>query len=211
MPSFSVRLRTDSDAEKIFFWTLLGYLCATSATGGAWSLTSFTVCRFLTGVGIGGEYAAVNSAIDELVPARLRGRIDIAINGTFWIGILLGSVVTGLFLSGRLLPLALGWRFAFLSGLPIGIIVLALRRDVPESPRWLLARGRMIEAMRVLQTIGGNPVAIPAYCEKNTPVCPRPGLTETFRLLIGPYRQRALVSLCLMTAQALFYNSIFFH
>ena len=100
--------------RKLFFWTLLGYLAATAATGAARSLTSFTICRFLTGAGIGGEYAAVNSAIDELIPARLRGRVDIAINGTFWLGIVIGSAVTVVFLSGRFFPMALGWRLAVL-------------------------------------------------------------------------------------------------
>ena len=201
--------------RKIFFWTLLGYLAATGATAAAWSLTSFTVCRFLTGIGIGGEYAAVNSAIDELIPARLRGRVDIAINGTFWIGILFGSVVTGIFLSGRLFPPALGWRFAFLSGLPIGLIVLALRRNVPESPRWLLDRGRAAEAAQVLRTIEGTRRrgtvdSMAVSRTKNSIIRSRSGPIEMFRLLSGPYRQRAMVSLCLMTAQALFYNSIFF-
>ena len=201
--------------RKIFFWTLLGYLCATSATGAAWSLTSFTVCRFLTGIGIGGEYAAVNSAIDELIPARLRGRVDIAINGTFWVGILFGSVVTGVFLSGRLFPPTLGWRLAFLSGLPIGFVVLSLRRNVPESPRWLLERGRLAEAAQVLQTIEGigrqgTVDAMADFPEERSAIRSRSGLIEMFRLLSGPYRKRAVVSLCLMTAQALFYNSIFF-
>jgi MFS family permease len=196
--------------RKLFFWTLIGYLAATAATGAAWNLTSFTICRFLTGAGIGGEYAAVNSAIDELIPARLRGRVDIAINGTFWLGIVIGSAVTVVFLSGRFFPMALGWRLAFLSGLPIGIVVLALRRSVPESPRWLLARGRVAEANRGVWRIQGHPgtkVSIPSDAAA-VPV--RSGLIEAFRLLVGPYRQRALVCLCLMTAQALFYNSIFF-
>jgi MFS family permease len=116
-------------------------------------LNSFTVCRFLTGAGIGGEYAAVNSAIDELIPARLRGRVDLAINGTFWIGIVIGSLVSGAFLSGRILPMALGWRLAFFSGLPIGLLVLVLRRSVPESPRWLLAHGRAHQAAEILRAI----------------------------------------------------------
>ena len=211
--------------RRVFFWTLFGYLCATTATGAAWSLTSFTVCRFLTGAGIGGEYAAVNSAIDELIPARLRGRVDLAINGTFWVGIVVGSLVSGSFLSGRFLPLALGWRFAFLSGVPIGLVVLALRRNVPESPRWLLSHGRVREAQQILQTIEGG--AHPGHL--GTPSSYRAGgsgrvfgpgsalrtargsrLGETLRLLVGPYRRRAAVCLCLMTAQALFYNSVFF-
>jgi MFS family permease len=196
--------------RKIFLWTLFGYLAATTASGAAWSLTSFTVCRFLTGAGIGGEYAAVNSAIDELIPARLRGRVDLAINGTFWLGIVIGSIVTGAFLSGRFFPMALGWRLAFLSGLPIGLIVLALRRNVPESPRWLLARGRIAEAYQVLQRIQGKHHAkLDCHAEAASARL-RSGLVQTVRLLIGPYRQRALVCLCLMTAQALFYNSIFF-
>jgi MFS family permease len=193
--------------RKVFFWTLIGYLAATTATGAAWSLASFTICRFLTGAGIGGEYAAVNSAIDELIPARLRGRVDLAINGTFWIGIIIGSIVSGAFLSGRIVPMALGWRLAFLSGLPIGLLVLVLRRSIPESPRWLLAHGRVHEAVKVLRTIEGHD---DAPISTATPLRHRTGLFETFRLLSGPYRRRAIVSLCLMTAQALFYNSVFF-
>jgi MFS family permease len=195
--------------RKIFFWTLVGYLAATTASGAAWSYASFTVCRFLTGAGIGGEYAAVNSAIDELIPARLRGRVNLAINGTFWVGIVIGSLVSGLFLSGRIFPMALGWRFAFLSGLPIGIVVLLLRRNVPESPRWLLAQGRNADAANVLGLIEGGGSAIsPSLVSSRARA--RTGLLETLRLLSGPYRRRAIVSMCLMTAQALFYNSVFF-
>ena len=195
--------------RKIFFWTLIGYLAATTASGIAWSFSSFTLCRFLTGVGIGGEYAAVNSAIDELIPARLRGRVNLAINGTFWVGIVIGSLVSGAFLSGRLFPMALGWRLAFLSGLPIGIVVLLLRRNVPESPRWLLAQGRVADATKILRYIEGDG---PTVSIAHVPALgrPRTGLVEAVRLLWGPYRRRAIVSMCLMTAQALFYNSVFF-
>lgn len=195
--------------RKIFFWTLIGYLAATTASGAAWSFSSFTLCRFLTGAGIGGEYAAVNSAVDELIPARLRGRVNLAINGTFWIGIVIGSLVSGVFLSGRFFPLALGWRLAFLSGLPIGIVVLLLRRNVPESPRWLLGRGRIADATQILRRIEGRDHVLPSM---QMPPATRPhtGLVEALRLLCGPYRRRAIVSMCLMTAQALFYNSVFF-
>jgi MFS family permease len=196
--------------RKIFFWTLLGYLCATVASGMAWNLTSFTLCRFFTGAGIGGEYAAVNSAVDELIPARLRGRVDLAINGTFWIGIVFGSIVSGALLSNRMMPAALGWRVAFLSGLPIGLLVLALRQNVPESPRWLLAHGRTHEAMKVLCEIEGSSGPTAMAFDDETPRPHTVGLLETIRLLIGPYRKRATVCMCLMTAQALFYNSVFF-
>jgi len=195
--------------RKIFFWTLIGYLAATTATGMAWNLASFTACRFFTGAGIGGEYAAVNSAIDELIPARLRGRVDLAINGTFWIGIVIGSLVSSTFLSGRLFPLALGWRVAYLSGLPIGLLVLILRRNVPESPRWLLARGRVNEAAQVLSRMEGREY-MPSLIPIPSILRNREGLIETIRLLIGRYRRRAAVTMCLMTAQALFYNSVFF-
>jgi MFS family permease len=195
--------------RKIFFWTLIGYLAATTATGMAWNLASFTVFRFFTGAGIGGEYAAVNSAIDEMIPARMRGRVDLAINGTFWIGIVIGSLVSGAFLSGHLFPLALGWRLAFLSGLPIGLLVLILRRNVPESPRWLLAQGRVGEAANVLSTIEGRDCAASPVLV-STRLQYRVGPIETIRLLGQRYRRRAVVSMCLMTAQALFYNSVFF-
>ncbi len=195
--------------RRIFFWTLFGYLCATSASGVAWNLHSFAVCRFLTGVGIGGEYAAVNSTIDELIPARLRGRVDIAINGTFWLGIVIGSLVTGVFLSGRFFPLALGWRFAFLAGLPIGILVLLLRRTIPESPRWLLSQGRAHEALRSMQSLQGVARTGESLTEEISAKS-SPGLTATIFLLIGLYRKRSLICLSLMTAQALFYNSVFF-
>lgn len=196
--------------RKIFFWTLLGYLCATTATGMAWNLASFTAFRFFTGAGIGGEYAAVNSAIDELIPARLRGRVDLAINGTFWIGIVIGSIVSGAFLSGRFVSMAHGWRLAFLSGLPIGLLVLSLRRNIPESPRWLLAHGRTREAVEVMQAIEGQTSEMMDLSDCEPLTLPRSGLLETVRLLIGPYRKRAAICMCLMTAQALFYNSVFF-
>jgi MFS family permease len=196
--------------RKIFFWTLLGYLCATAASGMAWNLASFTLCRFFTGAGIGGEYAAVNSAIDELIPARLRGRVDLAINGTFWIGIVVGSVVSGALLSGRMVSPSLGWRLAFLSGLPIGLLVLGLRRNVSESPRWLLAHGRTREAAAVLCRIEGHSDAMATEFEGETRLRRPVGLLQTLRLLIGPYRKRATVCMFLMTAQAVFYNSVFF-
>jgi MFS family permease len=203
--------------RRLFSWTLLLYLCATAATGLSWSLHSFTFFRFLTGAGIGGEYAAINSAIDELVPARLRGRIDLWINGTFWLGIILGSFVATAFLSPSVFGSRLGWRLAFCSGLPLGAAVLWMRRYIPESPRWLISRGALREAEAVIEEIEASveqqfgelaPVyeltRVPAQGEG------RAAQGRVFGLLTGAYRGRALLCFALMATQAFFYNSVFF-
>jgi MFS family permease len=203
--------------RRLFSWTLLLYLCATAATGLSWSLYSFTLLRFLTGAGIGGEYAAINSAIDELVPARLRGRIDLWINGTFWLGIILGSFVATAFLSPNVFGSRLGWRVAFCSGLPLGLAVLWMRRYIPESPRWLISRGKLREAEAVVVEIEASveqqtgPLA-PVYAHTQVPGCgeSRDAQGRVFALLTGAYRGRALLCFALMAAQAFFYNSVFF-
>jgi MFS family permease len=199
--------------RRLFSWTLLLYLCATAATGLSWNLASFTFFRFLTGAGIGGEYSAINSAIDELVPARLRGRIDLWINGTFWLGIILGSFVATALLSPAALGSRLGWRLAFCSGLPLGAAVLWMRRYIPESPRWLISRGSLREADAVMSTIEAaveqehGPLP-PVFSLTRIPA--QPARTRVFALLAGAYRGRALLCFALMTAQAFFYNSVFF-
>ncbi len=201
--------------RRLFSWTLVLYLCSTAATGLAWNLRSFTFFRVLTGAGIGGEYAAINSAIDELVPARLRGRIDLWVNATFWIGIMLGSCVSSALLSARIFGSRMGWRFAFCAGLPLAAIVLWLRRFVPESPRWLLSRGALGEAQTVLNTIeasvrrqfGELP---PVERSIPLPAPPPRRLRHIAGLLTGAYRDRSLLCLALMAAQAFFYNSVFF-
>ncbi len=201
--------------RKLFSWTLLLYLCSTAATGLSWNLHSFTFFRLLTGAGIGGEYAAINSAIDELMPARLRGRIDLWINATFWLGIMLGSLVAATFLSPRIFGSRLGWRLAFCSGLPLGAVVLWMRRYIPESPRWLLSRGAVREAEAVVVGIESSveqqtgplvPVDESARSSVRSPDC----RNRVFVLLAGAYRGRALLCFALMSAQAFFYNSVFF-
>ena len=136
--------------KRLFFLTLGVYVTATGATAFAQDFASFALFRFLTGAGIGGEYAAINSAIQELIPARFRGRTDLAINGSFWLGAVLGSLATTLLLRPGWLPIDTGWRFAFGVGAALGLFVLFFRRTLPESPRWLVVHGHMDEAEQVV-------------------------------------------------------------
>ena len=139
--------------RKLFFITLGLYLLATAATAFAPSFWVFALFRFLTGCGIGGEYVAINSAIQELIPARYRGRTDLAINGSFWLGALLGSLGTLVLLAPGRFPPDVGWRIAFGIGAVLGAVVLVFRRFLPESPRWLMVHGRVEEAERIVGEI----------------------------------------------------------
>lgn len=198
--------------RRLFFITLGLYLSATAATAFSFDFWSFAVCRFLTGAGIGGEYAAINSAIQEQIPARYRGRTDLAINGSFWLGSLLGSVGSALLLTPDFLPPDLGWRTAFGIGALLGLVTLFFRRSLPESPRWLLIRGRHQEAERVI-------CEIEARCERVFRADARirlrqreqaSSLLDIGLTLFRRYPRRAVLGVVLMTAQAFFYNAIFF-
>src|SRR5438105_8768101 len=136
--------------KKLFFITLALYLTATAATALSWSLASFALFRFLTGAGIGGEYTAINSAIQELVPARYRGWTDLVINGSFWIGAAIGAAGSIVLLAPALLATDLGWRFAFFIGAALGLVIFFMRLWLPESPRWLMTHGRSAEAAAIL-------------------------------------------------------------
>jgi len=204
--------------KRLFFITLGLYVAATAASALAQSFIAFALFRFLTGCGIGGEYTAINSAIQELVPARYRGRTDLAINGSFWLGALVGSFATTLLLAPGRLPLDMGWRVAFGIGAALGLVILAFRRTLPESPRWLVLHGREGEAEHTVDEIerrakqptarGAARASLPRIKLRahHEPVGPLTVGITLFRL----YPRRAVLGLVLMSAQAFFYNAIFF-
>jgi MFS family permease len=202
--------------RKLFFITLILYVSATAATAFSFSLWSFMLFRFLTGMGIGGEYTAINSTIQEFTPARFRGWVDLTINGTFWIGAALGAVGSIVLLDPGWIGGDLGWRLCFGIGAALGLLILVMRLWLPESPRWLLIHGQPEEAKRIVEGIEksfreqghdlppptGKPLRL--HARDHTP------MGEIFQTLFVAYRQRALVGMTLLTAQAFFYNAIFF-
>jgi len=200
--------------KKLFFITLAVYLAATAATALSWNFWSFALFRFLTGAGIGGEYAAINSTIQELIPARLRGWTDLIINGSFWIGAALGAGGSIVLLNPSFIDPELGWRLAFLIGATIGLIILVMRRWIPESPRWLMTHGHARQAEAIVGDIEAR-FAPEARAATERPlvrlrVRDHTPLAEVARVLLRAYRRRTLVGLALMAAQAFFYNAIFF-
>ncbi|MFX1676971.1 MFS transporter [Paraburkholderia sp. A2WS-5] len=202
--------------RKLFFITLTVYLAATAATAFSWSFASFVVFRALTGAGIGGEYAAINSTIQEFTPARVRGWTDLGINGTFWVGAGIGAAGSLIVLEPHLLPPDWGWRVCFFIGAVLALVILPMRAWIPESPRWLLTHGEHDEARAIVETIEarfrktghvlGDPPGKPLRlrAQSHTP------LSTVLHAIFVQHRRRAAVGLSLMTAQAFFYNAIFF-
>ncbi len=203
--------------KKLFTVTVLLYVLSTIASGLAWDFPSLMLFRFLTGAGIGGEYAAINATIQELIPARRRGFTDLCINGSFWLGAMLGAVGATVVLDPRLFAPDHGWRAAFVIGGAIGLVVLLLRQWLPESPRWLMTHGQPEEAARIVGEIE-------ARVMRETG-CPLPSVTDpplrlrrhagewflpSLRVLATQYRRQASVAFVLMGAQAFLYNAIFF-
>jgi MFS family permease len=202
--------------KKLFFITLAVYLTATAATALSWNLASYALFRFLTGAGIGGEYTAINSTIQELVPARYRGWTDLVINGSFWIGAAMGAVSAIVLLDPAVIDPDLGWRLAYLTGACLGLVVFGMRMWIPESPRWLMIHGQPDRAHAIVDDIERSVTGyvqdpgqhgwskIKLKMRDHTP------LREVAHTLFSVYRQRSLVGLTLMIAQAFFYNAIFF-
>lgn len=200
--------------KKLFTITVLVYLAATAATAFSWNVASFLIFRFFTGMGIGGEYTAINSTIQELVPARVRGWTDLVINGSFWVGAALGAIGAIVLLDARVIDPEIGWRLAFFIGAVLGLVILILRLWIPESPRWLMSHGQPEKAVAIVAGIEaqsgvtyGTAENLPKIRLKPRAVTP---LGEVFNSLFVVHRQRALVGLALMVAQAFFYNAIFF-
>ena len=203
--------------KKLFTVTLGLYLAAAFATSFSWDFWSFAVFRFLTGAGIGGEYSAINSAIDELIPARVRGRVDLAINGTFWLGAAAGSLATIWLLDPRLLPVGLGWRLGFGIGATLGLVVIFFRNHIPESPRWLMTRGRKEEAERIVAEIEDQvrrDLRVGRLAEVDRRIEIRPhgpvGFATIAGIMFKKYPRRAVLGLVLVMAQAFLYNGVSF-
>lgn len=203
--------------KKLFLITLTVYMAATLATGLSTETWFFVLCRFATGLGIGGEYAAINSAIDELVPARVRGRVSLAINGSFWLGAALGAGLSLILLDEAIVRVEWGWRLGFILGSVLALAIVLVRRDVPESPRWLLVHGRADEAERIVADIEsrvamecGPLAAVPDGVRIRLGAGAAPRLGQIVHVLLHTYRRRSGVAFALMVSQAFFYNAIFF-
>jgi MFS family permease len=202
--------------KKLFMITLGVYLAATAATAFSTTAVFFFACRFITGMGIGGEYSAINSAIDELIPAKHRGRIDIVINGTYWLGAAAGALLSVAAL--HIFSPFLDWRVCFGLGFVLGLAILIVRRHVPESPRWLFIHGHEQEAERV--TSGIEHEVAEGTGEELEPVDPDDtieisqrkaiGLVEITRTVLRDYPKRSVLGLGLFIGQAFLYNSILF-
>ncbi len=211
------RLTDRLGRRRLFILTLVIYLAGSGLAGLSWNLESFLVFRFIAGMGIGGEYSAINSAIDELIPAHYRGRVDIAVNGTYWGGALIGSLGALVLLNPDLVPIFWGWRIAFFLGPVLGLIIIYIRRHIPESPRWQLTHGHATEAEasvdeieRTIEAQGGKlaPVddgkAIEVVAEKSIPIL------RVARIIFAEYPKRAVLGATLMITQSFLYNAIFF-
>jgi MFS family permease len=209
---------TDLVGRKKMFMVCLGlYLVASGIAGLSFTLWFLLLFRFLAGMGIGGEYAAINSAIDELIPSRYRGRVDIAVNGTYWLGAAIGAAVSLVLLNEHLFPVNLGWRLGFLIGPVVGVVIIFLRRTIPESPRWLMTHGREEEAERIVdeieERVGHEGVHLEPVPESRALEVTGRGVVsyiEIAKTMLREYPSRSFLGFSMMVTQAFLYNAIFF-
>jgi MFS family permease len=204
---------TDRLGRKRLFTVTLGiYLAGAILTALSWNFSSFLLFRLITGTAIGGEYSAINSAIDELIPARVRGRVDLTINGTYWLGAIAGAGASLLLLDPHVFPEWLGWRLSFGLGALVGGGMILVRRYVPESPRWLLTHGRLTEAEAITREIESHAVQDLPPVAKRIVINPgrEVGFGTIAHTLLVRYRSRALLGFILIASQAFFYNGISF-
>ncbi|MGW0550833.1 MFS transporter [Streptomyces altiplanensis] len=202
--------------KKLFLITLAVYLAATAMTALSYSSWWFFLFRFLTGFGIGGEYAAINSAIDELIPSKYRGRVDLIINGSYWLGAMGGALLSVLALNTDIFPKDIGWRLTFALGVVLGLVILLVRRHVPESPRWMFIHGRSEGAEelvtgveREIEEETGKRLPEPGTAitiEQRRSI----GFVEIGRTLFRSYPKRAVLGFALFIGQAFLYNAITF-
>jgi MFS family permease len=197
--------------KTIFNVTLAIYVAGVLLTACSWNFWTFAACRFITGFGIGGEYSAINSAIDELIPARLRGRVDLMVNGSYWGGATAGAAAS-LFLLSGVVPIEIGWRLGFGIGGLLGVCVLFIRHFVPESPRWLVTHGRNDEAEATMADIEHRVGGELPKADKSLTIHPRKsfGFGLIFGAMLGKHRGRSALAMMLMIGQAFLYNAVFF-
>ncbi|MDT7585454.1 MAG: hypothetical protein QOE32_3004, partial [Pseudonocardiales bacterium] len=217
---FFGRLSDKLGRRNLFILTLAVYLIGSGLTaftlgsGPGW-VAFLYVTRFIAGMGIGGEYAAINSAIDELIPSRYRGRVDIGVNGTYWAGAILGTIGTYIILN-QVHP-SLAWRLGFLLGPVLGLVIIFVRRNLPESPRWQVMNGRTEEAEKSINFIEHEVEASgkklpPVDQSKVMELTPADdiGYLALTRVLFRDYPTRSIYAATLMITQSFLYNAIFF-
>jgi MFS family permease len=202
--------------KKLFYTTLLIYLIGTGLTAFSMNFFMYALFRFIAGMGIGGEYSAINSAIDELIPARVRGQVDLVINSTYWAGAMIGALGTYVVLNPNLVPAAWGWRLSFVLGGFLGLLILLFRHWVPESPRWLITHGRNREAEEIVASVErevtADPSSLPPLDGKKQRLRIRQYTpwAEIWQCVAHQYPTRSILGFTLMVTQAFLYNAIFF-
>jgi MFS family permease len=210
------RLADKIGRKKLFMLTLTVFLAGSVLTAFSMNFAWFLVCRVITGAGVGGEYSAIHSAVDELIPARVRGAVDLVIGGSYWIGTIIGSLASVVLLNEALFARDVGWRLAFGMAAAMGLAILLVRRNVPESPRWLFLHGHEEEAERVTRDIErqvsestGQELIEPRRTIRVKQRGPM-GIGEIASVVFKMYPKRTFVGLALFTGQAFLYNAIFF-